>query len=144
VDAAGHRLLQADQVAEQRALAAPRSAENDEGRAALDLEADVFHQHTRSPPDAKVVDDNVRPGLLRHTHTPSIVTTSVKSMLITITPKIASTTADVVRAPTDAAPPRAARPCPHAISPMISPRNGALIMPIRKCAAVMFSAVPST
>ena len=125
VDAAGHRLLQADQVAEQRALAAARAAENRQGRSALDLEADVLHQHARAPPDPEILDDDVRPGR-GHVQMPSSVKNSVKSALITITPKMASTTAVVVRAPTAAAPPRAASPCPQAMSPIASARNGRL------------------
>ncbi len=63
VDAAGHRPLEADQVAQQRALAAARAAENRERRSALDLEADVLHEHARSPADAQIVDDDVRSRL---------------------------------------------------------------------------------
>src|SRR6185436_595890 len=136
VDAARHRLLQADQVPEQRALATARAAENGERRSALDFEADVLHQHAGSPPDPEVLDDDVRPGR-EHVQIPSSVKNSVKSALITITPKMAITTALVVRAPTAAAPPRAARPCLQAMSPMMSPRKGALIIPSKKCAPVM-------
>ena len=107
VDAAGHRLLQSDQVAEQSALAASRSAENGQRRAALDFEIDVLHQHTGPPPDPEILDDDVRPGR-GHVQTPSSVKNMVKRALITITPKMAITTALVVRAPTAAAPPRAA------------------------------------
>ena len=131
VDAAGHRLLQADQVPEQRALAAARPAENGQGRSALDLEADVLHQHARPPPDPEVLDDDVRPGR-GHVQIPSSVKNSVKSALITITPKMASTTAVVVRAPTAAAPPRAARPCPQAMSPMTSAEEGRLDHPVEE------------
>ena len=131
VDAAGHRLLQADQVPQQRALAAARPAENGQGRSALDLEADVLHQHAGPPSDPEVLDDDVRPGR-RHVQIPSSVKNSVKSALITITPKMASTTAVVVRAPTAAAPPRAARPCPQAMSPMISAEEGRLDHPVEE------------
>ena len=76
-------------------------------------------------------------GRTGHVQIPSSVKNSVKSALITITPKMASTTAVVVRALTAAASPRAARPCLQAMSPMISPRKGVLIIPLRKCAPVM-------
>ena len=49
VDAAGHRLLESDQVSQQRALPAPGSAENREGRSALDVEGDVLHEHSAFP-----------------------------------------------------------------------------------------------
>ena len=61
VDPAGLRPLEADQVSQQRALAASRSAQNRQRRAALDLEAHVLHEHPRSPPDSQIVDDDVRP-----------------------------------------------------------------------------------
>src|SRR6516225_2048184 len=41
-------LLQPDQIPEQCALAASRSAEDSEDRAALDTKGNVFHQHTLS------------------------------------------------------------------------------------------------
>jgi hypothetical protein len=46
VDAAGHRLLQANQVPQQRALAAPGAAEDCEGCSMLHLKADMFHEHS--------------------------------------------------------------------------------------------------
>ncbi len=61
VDAAGLRPLEADQVPQQRALAASRSAQDREGRAALDLEAHVLHQDPCPPSDSQIVDDDVRP-----------------------------------------------------------------------------------
>ncbi len=64
--------------------------------------------------------------------TPTSANTEVNSALITITLKIASTTAVVVRAPTAAAPPIVASPCPHAIRPIASARNGVLTRPARK------------
>ena len=79
----------------------------------------------RAPADAEILDDDVRPGR-RHGQMPISVKKSVNSALITITPKMDSTTAVVVRAPTAAAPPRVARPCAQAIIPIASARNGAL------------------
>ena len=58
---------------------------------------------------------------------------SVKTALITIALKMASTTAVVVRAPTAAAPPLASSPWPHAINPIASARNGALMRPVAGC-----------
>ena len=69
-----------------------RAAENRKRRAALDLEADVLHEHMRSPPDSQVVDDDVRPRG-RHGQMPSSAKKSVNRALITITPKMARTTA---------------------------------------------------
>ena len=61
LDSTGLGPLEADQISQQRALAAARPAENRQRRAALDLEADVLHQHSRSPADSQIVDDDVRP-----------------------------------------------------------------------------------
>ena len=102
----------------------PRSTSND----------DVLHQHARAPADPEVLDDDVRPRC-GHDQMPRSVKNSVKSALMTMTLKMASTTAVVVRAPTAAAPPRVASPCPHAINPIASARNGVLTSPPRKSAA---------
>ena len=85
------------------------SAENREGRSALDIEGDVLHEHSGPPPDAQVLDDDVR-SRGRHDQTPITTYRSVNRALITITPKIARTTAVVVQAPTAAAPPCVASP----------------------------------
>jgi hypothetical protein len=52
--------LEADQVSQQSALAASRSAQDCQRRAAFDLEAHV-PKSTCSPPDSQIVDDDVRP-----------------------------------------------------------------------------------
>ena len=109
VDSTGHWLLEPDQVSQQCALPAPGSAENREGRSALDIEGDVLHEHSGPPPDAQVLDDDVR-SRRRHDQTPITTYRSVNRALMTITPKIARTTAVVVRAPTAAAPPCVASP----------------------------------
>ena len=69
VDPAGLRTLEADQVAQQRALAASRPAEDGQGRAAFDLEVHVLHEHSLPPPDSQILDDDVRPRW-RHGQTP--------------------------------------------------------------------------
>ena len=52
--------LEANQMAQQRALAAARAAENREDRAARNAERHVFHQHPRAPADAEILDGDVR------------------------------------------------------------------------------------
>src|SRR6185369_946505 len=136
VDSPRPRLFKANQISKQRAFAAPRSAKNREDRSALDLESDMLHEYSCSPTDAQVVDGDVRP-LQRHVQIPMSAKKNVNRALITITLKMASTTAVVVRAPTAAAPPRASSPWPHATNPITSPRKGLLTKPARKCSGVI-------
>ena len=53
--------LEADQVSQQRALTASRSAEDSENGSALDLKRDVLHEHARSPAYPQIVDGDVGP-----------------------------------------------------------------------------------
>src|SRR5262245_30741853 len=61
VDSAGHRPLETDQVSQQGTLAAARAAKNGKRRSALDLEVDMLHEHSRSPADSQIINDDVRP-----------------------------------------------------------------------------------
>ena len=61
-NAPGHRLVEADHVLEQRALAAARTAKDDEDLAAIDGEVDVVHQHLAVVAGGEVLDADDRIG----------------------------------------------------------------------------------
>jgi len=61
-DYPGFRLFKANQISQQRALAAARSAEDREDRSSVDLERDALYDHSGSPSDAQVLDADVRRG----------------------------------------------------------------------------------
>ena len=71
----------------------------------------------------------------RHVQIPSSVKNSVKSALITITPKMASTTALVVRAPTAAAPPLRGQTLPAGDEPDDEREEGRLDHPAEEVRA---------
>lgn len=61
VDAPGLGPLESDQIPQQRALAAPRSAEDCKNRSALDLEGGVLQEYLRPPTYPQIVDGDVWP-----------------------------------------------------------------------------------
>ena len=125
-DRAGVRLHHADDVAQQRALAATAPAHDDERLAAIDVERDIVDHAALAEFSDEIGDFDDWLGIWFHAPKKKI---AVRMAFVTSMASSACTTAEVVAWPTPSAPPSTCRPALQAIVMMIQAKTTLLIMP---------------